>query len=189
MLVNKIDGEHQGRVSFAQFARAFKVRPIYCIPVMQYCMDCRCFRRWMMTHQVHLVSRLRTPIAPTFTKSPRLRLGSSSIFTDILRAPRHLLHLALVRCSKSLQQSYVRANTVRCLNYCTGKPRHLQDSRVMNASLKAEDAIPAKNDAEARMHMQVLDKMLAKRKSVRDIFVKMDRDTDGCVSASSLREQ
>jgi Ca2+-binding EF-hand superfamily protein len=59
----------------------------------------------------------------------------------------------------------------------------------MNATLKAEDAVPARNDSEARMHMQVLDKMLAKRKSVRDIFVKMDRDSDGCVSASNLREQ
>lgn len=65
----------------------------------------------------------------------------------------------------------------------------MQDSRVVAASLRSEDAVPATNAADARMHMQVLDKMLAKRKSLRDVFVRLERDTSGHVGVKNIREQ
>ena len=128
-----------------------------------------------------------------------------------------------------------------------GKPRHVTDSKVMSATLKSEDAVPAVTPVEAKMQMQVcpdgivaghkrslelraahrhqslgctpchglglncahsrgsnictalmlwcaykkqvVDKMLAKKKSVRDIFVKMTRDKDGRVPLHALRDE
>lgn len=65
----------------------------------------------------------------------------------------------------------------------------MQDSRVMHASLKSEDAVPAASASDARMHMQVLDKLQAKRKSLRDVFVRMQRDGNGAVTVAAMRQQ
>jgi hypothetical protein len=59
----------------------------------------------------------------------------------------------------------------------------------MAVSLRSEDAVPAATGAEAKMQMQVVDKMLAKKKSLREIFVRMKRDNSGNVPVSELREQ
>jgi hypothetical protein len=59
----------------------------------------------------------------------------------------------------------------------------------MSVSLRGEDAVPAATPVDAKMHMQVVDKMLAKKKSLREIFVKMARDKDGRVPIHSLREE
>ena len=71
----------------------------------------------------------------------------------------------------------------------TGKPRHVHDSRVMSVTLRAEDAVPAATPVDAKMHMQVVDKMLAKKRSLREIFVKMTRDKEGRVPVQALRDE
>ena len=70
----------------------------------------------------------------------------------------------------------------------TGQPRHMQDSRVMFASLRSELATSAATAAEARMQMQVADKMKEKRKGTRDVFVRLPRDRQGRVRVADLRD-
>ncbi len=74
-----------------------------------------------------------------------------------------------------------------CLH--TEPTRHVQDSRMIHASLKSEDAVPGASSADARMHMHVLDKLMTKRKSLRDVYVRMHREGDGQVTPGAMRQQ
>jgi hypothetical protein len=59
----------------------------------------------------------------------------------------------------------------------------------MSMSLRGDEAGLASSAVDARMHMHVVDKMLAKKKSLRDLFVRMSRDKDGRVPVAHLKDE
>jgi len=108
-----------------------------------------------------------------------------------MQLPPTCIHVKSINGTSVCTRAYACVLMCVCVRVltCVGKPRHVQDSRVMHTSLAGEDAVPSINAAEAKMHMHVLDKMLAKRKTLREVFVRMRRDGEGRVRVGDMRAE